>query len=89
MNNIAKSKKMKKSNGLSNIATAMIAGAVAGAVLGILYAPVKGKKLRKKINRFTQYIKTDLLRYPTPEEKFISDLKSEIGSWEQPHQVHE
>ncbi|MDO8897642.1 MAG: YtxH domain-containing protein [Bacteroidales bacterium] len=80
---------MKKSNGLSNIATAMIAGAVAGAALGILYAPVKGKKLRKKINRFTQYIKTTLLRYPTPEEKFISDLKSEIGSWEQPHQVND
>jgi gas vesicle protein len=54
MKNTDKLKKVKRSKGFSNIAVAMLAAAVTGAAIGILYAPVKGKKLRKKINRFTK-----------------------------------
>ena len=34
----------------SNILTALIAGAAAGAVIGLLFAPDKGTETRKKIN---------------------------------------
>jgi hypothetical protein len=87
MKNTDKLKKVKKSKEFSNIAVAMIAGAVTGAVLGILYAPSKGKKLRKKINRFTKYIKTDLLNYRACDEKTIPVPESEIGNWKEPQRV--
>lgn len=87
MKNTDKLKKVKRSKGFSNIAIAMLAGAVTGAALGMLYAPSKGKKLRKKINRFTKYIKTDLLNYRAYDEKTIPDLESEIGNWEEPQRV--
>lgn len=37
-------------NNLSKIAISVAAGAAAGAVLGILFAPEKGSELRRKIN---------------------------------------
>lgn len=37
-------------NNTGKIVTAVAAGAVAGAVLGILFAPDKGSETRKKIN---------------------------------------
>ncbi|PKP48432.1 MAG: hypothetical protein CVT92_16150 [Bacteroidetes bacterium HGW-Bacteroidetes-1] len=88
MKNTAKLKEVKKPNGFSNIAVAMIAGVLTGAALGLLYAPVKGKKLRKKINRFTNYVKTDLLRYKTCCEDTNSELEYGKGNYPGEPMIH-
>lgn len=83
MKNLDKLKKEKKTNDLSNIAFAMIAGALAGAALGMLFAPVKGKELRKNIKCFAKYLTVDMLNYSADAEIAPSSLETEKGQWEQ------
>jgi len=52
-------------NNTSKIIIAAAAGAVAGAVLGILFAPDKGSETRKKI--------------ADQKKKFADDIKSKFG----------
>jgi gas vesicle protein len=39
----------EKKNSFKTFAVTFLGGVVAGAVLGLLYAPVAGKKLQKKV----------------------------------------
>lgn len=48
------------SNNTGNILTALLTGAAIGAGVGILYAPDKGKKTRKKIKKSALKAKDDL-----------------------------
>lgn len=47
-------------NNTTKILVALAAGAVAGAVLGILFAPEKGSETRKKINEQGKKLGQDL-----------------------------
>ena len=47
-------------NNTTKIMVALAAGAVAGAVLGILFAPGKGSETRKKINEQGKKLGQDL-----------------------------
>ncbi|MDR2222731.1 MAG: YtxH domain-containing protein [Flavobacteriaceae bacterium] len=59
------------SKNLGNTAIAILAGAVVGAGLGILFAPDEGKKTRRKIKRTFNETKDDL------SDK-IDDLKKQV-----------
>ena len=48
------------SNNTGNVLTALLTGAVVGAGIGILYAPDKGKKTRKKIKKSAVKAKDDI-----------------------------
>jgi len=61
------------------ILTAIAAGAAAGAVLGILFAPDKGTETRKKINSQGEKL-ADNIKYKFRRGKDkISDLKEDIA----------
>ena len=60
---------MKKST--SNLIVGFLAGAAAGAVLGILYAPDEGSKTRKKIKDKTNHLKDEM-------EHTFEDLKAQV-----------
>ena len=65
-------------NNTGKILTAFAAGATAGAILGILFAPDKGSETRKKISeqgkKFTDDVKD---KFRKGKEKF-SDFKEDI-----------
>jgi gas vesicle protein len=62
------------------ILTAVAAGAVAGAVLGILFAPDKGSETRKKINDQGKRMAEDLKdKLRKGKEKF-NGLREDIGN---------
>jgi len=48
------------SNNTGSVLTALLTGAVVGAGIGILYAPAKGKKTRKKIKKSAVKAKDDI-----------------------------
>ncbi len=65
-------------NNTGKILTAFAAGAAAGAILGILFAPDKGSETRKKINEQGRKIADDMKdKFRKGKEKF-SDLKEDI-----------
>jgi len=64
-----KNKKMKNSNNAVKLIGALLIGASIGGALGILFAPDKGSKTRKKITRKSENITDEL------EEKFNNFLK--------------
>ena len=65
-------------NKTAKILTAIAAGAASGAILGVLFAPGKGSKTRRKINEqgknFTDNVKDKIRK---GKEKF-NDLKVDI-----------
>lgn len=65
-------------NNTGKIFTAFAAGAVAGAILGVLFAPDKGSETRKKINEKGKDVANDLKdKFNKGKEKF-NDLKEDI-----------
>lgn len=67
-------------NRTSKIITAFAAGAAAGAILGILFAPGKGSDTREKIKDKAKKLSGDLEDKLCKAEQKIKDLKEEIES---------
>ena len=60
------------------ILTALVAGAAAGAVVGILFAPMKGKKTRKKIAQEGQKLAHDVKDKIEKSTEKLKGMKHEI-----------
>ncbi len=54
-----------------SIIAALVAGALVGASAGILFAPSKGSKTRKKISREAKTITKDLMNLAKTEAKLM------------------
>ncbi len=66
-------------NNTGKILTAVAAGAVAGAILGILFAPDKGSETRRKINDGGRKMADNLKnRFRKSRDEF-NDMKEEIS----------
>lgn len=65
-------------NRTSKIITAFAAGAAAGAILGVLFAPGKGSDTREKIKDKAKQLSGDLEEKLCKAEQKIKDLKEEI-----------
>lgn len=65
-------------NNTGKIVTAVAAGAVAGAVLGILFAPDKGSETRKKINEQGKKVAEGLKTKFEKVSGKCNDLKDDI-----------
>lgn len=65
-------------NKSTKIITAFAAGAAAGAILGILFAPGKGSDTRKKIKDQAKKLKDDLDERWCSAEQKLKDLKEEM-----------
>ena len=55
--------------------SALLVGAAAGAVLGVLFAPDKGSETRKKISKKTQDLIDQLSEKVEEGKSMVSDLK--------------
>lgn len=65
-------------NNTAKILTAIAAGVVTGALLGILFAPDKGSETKRKINKRGKKIAEDIKgQFRKGKEKF-NDLKDEF-----------
>lgn len=75
---------------LSNVLIGFLTGAVAGATIGILYAPDKGRNTRDKIQRKTKKITNDVAESIGKQvdnmkqhvNDFIEDAKSKFSNLE-------
>lgn len=65
-------------NNTAKILTAVAAGAVAGAVFGILFAPDKGSETRRRINERSRRMADDLkTRFRKGKDQF-NDMKEDL-----------
>ena len=65
-------------NNTSKIITAVAAGAAAGAILGVLFAPDKGSETRKKINEQGKKLASTVKdKFEKGKERF-NDLKEDL-----------
>lgn len=60
----------KESNGMSTFLTGLLIGGIIGSITALIYSPISGKKLRKKIS----HVKDDIVEeindyYETGKEK--------------------
>lgn len=65
-------------NNLSKIVLAAAAGAAAGAIIAILFAPDKGSKTRKKISEEGKKIADNLKDQLQKSKEKFNDLKEDI-----------
>lgn len=65
-------------NRTGKIITAFAAGAAAGAILGILFAPAKGSETREKIKDKAKKISDDLEEKLCKAEQKIQDMKEDM-----------
>lgn len=66
-------------NRTGKILTAFVAGATAGAILGILFAPSKGSDTREKIKDKAKKLTGDIEDKLCKAEQKIDELKKDIG----------
>lgn len=71
---------MNDSQNTSNAGGALVIGVLAGAALGILFAPKKGSKTRKKIVNSAKYAATKIQNKVTDK---INYLKDEVVKFEE------
>jgi len=60
------------------IISALLVGAAAGAILGVLFAPSKGSELRKKISDSTGDLVDEFSDKIKEGKEKLSDLKSKV-----------
>ncbi len=65
-------------NRTSKIIAAFAAGAAAGAILGLLFAPAKGSETREKIKDKAKKLSGDLEEKISKAEQKIKDLKEDM-----------
>ncbi|MBK7434339.1 MAG: YtxH domain-containing protein [Chitinophagaceae bacterium] len=65
-------------NNTGKILTAVAAGAVAGAVLGVLFAPDKGSETRRKINEKGKKLTDGVKEKFTQGKEKLNGLKEDI-----------
>lgn len=65
-------------NRTAKIITAFAAGAAAGAILGILFAPAKGSETREKIKDKAKKASNDLEAKLCKAEQKIKDIKEDM-----------
>jgi gas vesicle protein len=71
-------------NNTTKILVALAAGAVAGAVLGILFAPEKGSETRKKINEQGKKLGQDLKNKLNEVKEKIACQEEKVNSQTEP-----
>lgn len=66
-------------NNTGKILTAVAAGAVAGAILGVLFAPDKGTETRKKINEKGHQLADGIADKFRKGKERLNELKEDIS----------
>jgi gas vesicle protein len=73
-------------NNTAKIITALAAGAVAGAVIGVLFAPDKGSETRKKVSeegkRLAQSLKEKLNQLKEKSDEVVSNIQRSMDDLE-------
>ena len=73
-------------NNTAKIITALAAGAVAGAVIGVLFAPDKGSETRKKVSeegkRLAQSLKEKLNQLKEKSDEVVSNIQRSMDELE-------